>query len=416
MTLLDESQALHSMRRPNVRGELPGPRSAELLAGRTAASRTRGSTRGTSRSPSRRRRAVRPRRRRQRVHRLPDRGRGAVAGPQPPGAGRGRGRAARTVHPRAGFPDPAKDAFTQAQLSMLPAAMRDRMKMHFCGPTGANAVDAAIKLCKTATGRGDIVSFQGGFHGSSHAAMAVTGLVAEQGAGAQRRAGRALLPVLLLRRTARWACSRDTCATNCARLLERSLKDTNGGRPAAGSGDDGAGAGRGRRDPGGPRVRAAGARADPGAGHPADRRRGADRLRAHRHLVRLRAVRHRARRDRRVQGAVRDRAARWRSSSTTSGWTCGRPARTPAPSAATSWPSRPARGPCGSCAATTCWATCGPRSAQVAGVLERLRAHPWVREVRGRGLMWGIELADPATGGRPASWPRGCRPARCAAG
>ena len=46
------------------------------------------------------------------------------------------------------------------------------MKVHFCGPTGANAMEAAIKLCKTATGRGDIVSFQGGYHGGSHAAMA----------------------------------------------------------------------------------------------------------------------------------------------------------------------------------------------------------------------------------------------------
>ena len=48
------------------------------------------------------------------------------------------------------FPTPAKDAFTQAQRSMLPDGMRDRMKIHFCGPTGANAVDAALKLCKTA--------------------------------------------------------------------------------------------------------------------------------------------------------------------------------------------------------------------------------------------------------------------------
>ena len=68
------------------------------------------------------------------------------------------------------LPSPAKDAFTTAQLSMLPDAMRDRMRVHFCGPTGANAVDAALKLCKTATGRGDVVTFSGGFHGTTHAA------------------------------------------------------------------------------------------------------------------------------------------------------------------------------------------------------------------------------------------------------
>jgi diaminobutyrate-2-oxoglutarate transaminase len=38
------------------------------------------------------------------------------------------------------------------------------------------------------------------------------------------------------------------------------------------------------------------------------------------------------------------------------------------------------------------------RSAQIRQRLDVLRRHPWVRDVRGRGLMWGIELADPATG------------------
>ena len=78
------------------------------------------------------------------------------------------------------LPTPAKDAFTEAQLSMLPPAMRGRTRVHFCGPTGVNAVDAAIKLCKTATGRSDVVSFQGGFHGTTHLGMAVTGLVANK--------------------------------------------------------------------------------------------------------------------------------------------------------------------------------------------------------------------------------------------
>jgi diaminobutyrate-2-oxoglutarate transaminase len=75
---------------------------------------------------------------------------------------------------------PAKDAFIEAQLSMLPAPMRDRMKLHFCGPTGANAVEAALKVCKTATGRETIVSFSGAFHGASHGAMAVTALVEQK--------------------------------------------------------------------------------------------------------------------------------------------------------------------------------------------------------------------------------------------
>ena len=72
------------------------------------------------------------------------------------------------------------------------------MKIQFCGPTGANAVDAAIKLCKTATGRGGIVSFQGGFHGSSHAAMALTGNVGQKRPIANGMPGVQLLPVLLL--------------------------------------------------------------------------------------------------------------------------------------------------------------------------------------------------------------------------
>ncbi|HEY3472686.1 MAG TPA: aminotransferase class III-fold pyridoxal phosphate-dependent enzyme, partial [Amycolatopsis sp.] len=132
------------------------------------------------------------------------------------------------------FPTPAKRAFVDAQLGMLPAAMRPEMKIHFCGPAGANAVDAALKLCKTATGRGDVVSFQGGFHGASHAAMAVTGLVRQKQPIANGVPGVHFFPYS--------SCSRcplgltpDSCDTNCAVLLERALRDPLGGvpRPAA---------------------------------------------------------------------------------------------------------------------------------------------------------------------------------------
>ncbi|KZB79665.1 diaminobutyrate--2-oxoglutarate transaminase family protein [Amycolatopsis regifaucium] len=128
------------------------------------------------------------------------------------------------------FPTPAKRQFIDAQLSMLPPGLRSRMRMHFCGPGGANAVDAAIKLCKTATGRGDLVSFQGGFHGSSHAAMALTGLVAQKRPIANGVPGVHFFPYSYCARCP-VGLSRDTCATNCVGLLERSLRDPNGGIP-----------------------------------------------------------------------------------------------------------------------------------------------------------------------------------------
>lgn len=128
------------------------------------------------------------------------------------------------------FPTTVRRDFIDAQLSMLPEALRDTMKVHFCGPTGANAVDAALKLCKTATGRGDIVSFQGGFHGSTHAAMALTGLVAQKRPIANGMPGVHFFPYSYCARCP-VGLHRDTCETNCASVLERSLGDVNGGMP-----------------------------------------------------------------------------------------------------------------------------------------------------------------------------------------
>jgi diaminobutyrate-2-oxoglutarate transaminase len=128
------------------------------------------------------------------------------------------------------LPTPAKDAFTEAQLSMLPAGLRDRTRVHFCGPTGANAVDAAIKLCKTATGRGDVVSFQGGFHGTSHLGMAVTGLVANKRPVPNGVPGVHFFPFSNCS-DCPLGLARDSCSTNCIGFLERSLRDPNGGVP-----------------------------------------------------------------------------------------------------------------------------------------------------------------------------------------
>jgi diaminobutyrate-2-oxoglutarate transaminase len=128
------------------------------------------------------------------------------------------------------FPTPVKEAFTQAQLEMLPRAFRDNMKVHFCGPTGANAVEAAIKLCKTATGRGDIIAFQGGFHGCSAAAMAVTGDVASKQPVANGLPGVHFFPYSYCLRCPLGLVP-DKCDTNCAIYFERALTNSHGGIP-----------------------------------------------------------------------------------------------------------------------------------------------------------------------------------------
>jgi diaminobutyrate-2-oxoglutarate transaminase len=48
-------------------------------------------------------------------------------------------------------------------------------KVQFCGPTGANSVEAALKLARLATGRTTIASFSGGWHGMTAAALSICG-------------------------------------------------------------------------------------------------------------------------------------------------------------------------------------------------------------------------------------------------
>jgi diaminobutyrate-2-oxoglutarate transaminase len=57
-------------------------------------------------------------------------------------------------------------------------------RIMFTGPTGANAVEAAIKLARKATGRELVIAFTNGFHGMTLGALACTGNAAKRsGAG-----------------------------------------------------------------------------------------------------------------------------------------------------------------------------------------------------------------------------------------
>jgi len=70
---------------------------------------------------------------------------------------------------------PVKDQFVQDLFGILPEALRREAKIQFCGPTGTDAVEAALKLVRTATGRSTVLAFQGGYHGMTQGALSLMG-------------------------------------------------------------------------------------------------------------------------------------------------------------------------------------------------------------------------------------------------
>ncbi|MEJ1228706.1 diaminobutyrate-2-oxoglutarate transaminase [Pseudomonas sp. NFACC09-4] len=70
---------------------------------------------------------------------------------------------------------PAKHAFVQELFSMLPAKMREASKILFCGPSGSDAVEAAIKLARHYTRRSPLMAFHGGYHGMTAGALSAMG-------------------------------------------------------------------------------------------------------------------------------------------------------------------------------------------------------------------------------------------------
>lgn len=73
---------------------------------------------------------------------------------------------------------PAKINFSKKLISCLPKEMQDEVKIHFCGPAGTDATEAAIKLFRTATKRNPIISFHGAYHGMTMGAISLTGNLA----------------------------------------------------------------------------------------------------------------------------------------------------------------------------------------------------------------------------------------------
>ncbi len=68
----------------------------------------------------------------------------------------------------------AKTAFLQSFNERILKPRNMKYKVQFTGPTGTNAVEAALKIARKNTGRQTVVSFTNGFHGVTQGAAAVT--------------------------------------------------------------------------------------------------------------------------------------------------------------------------------------------------------------------------------------------------
>jgi diaminobutyrate-2-oxoglutarate transaminase len=88
----------------------------------------------------------------------------------------------------------AKAAFLEAFAHQVMAPRGLDYRIQFTGPTGANAVEAALKLARKVTGRSGVFAFMGGYHGHSLGALAATANRTHRAAAGTELGGVTFLP------------------------------------------------------------------------------------------------------------------------------------------------------------------------------------------------------------------------------
>jgi 2,4-diaminobutyrate 4-transaminase len=219
---------LHFHPAPEIDGEVPGPRSRAMLAEQDE---LESSARSYPRS----------------VPVAIEQGRGATmrdadgntyidffggagvlnVGHSHPGAlAAAREQEAKLVH-ALDFPTAPKLRLMRKLRELLPGALRERARFHFGGPTGSDAIESALKLTRTHTGREAAIAFQGSYHGMTKEALSLT---SDTSFG-----GPASTPVHFMPYPYCYRCplglQADSCGMACATLLETTLSDPHAGVP-----------------------------------------------------------------------------------------------------------------------------------------------------------------------------------------
>lgn len=88
----------------------------------------------------------------------------------------------------------AKRHFIDKFQSVVLEPRQMEYRLLFPGPTGTNAVEAALKLARKSTGRSMVFAFQGGFHGMTLGSLAITSNTMKRGGAGQALSHTRLLP------------------------------------------------------------------------------------------------------------------------------------------------------------------------------------------------------------------------------
>ncbi len=132
------------------------------------------------------------------------------------------------------FPTRNKIAFMEELHAALPRELQGNVKFNFCGPTGADAVEAALKIAKISSQRHTIIAFQGGYHGMTNGALSVTAHLHHRKKLPSLEPGVHFMPYSYCYRC-QFGQQPDSCGLECVRYLRSALENPCSGveKPAA---------------------------------------------------------------------------------------------------------------------------------------------------------------------------------------
>ena len=128
-------------------------------------------------------------------------------------------------------PNPARRSLVEILRNVLPSSLN---KLFFGGPTGSDAVEAAMKLAKYNKKRSPMIAFEGAYHGMTSGALSLTSHLGHKEDFLPLVPEVHFVPYAYCYRCA-FGKKPETCEVDCAKYLEHVLEDPHSGvgKPSA---------------------------------------------------------------------------------------------------------------------------------------------------------------------------------------